>query len=148
MWVNMKYSLTKKVDKEALVELFMMLSDSLDEDIPDIIWQGSEFEVNINHPVLNCKIDYVSTKKGGEFAVTISWITPEAKKQKAKAAAEKTKERLEKGASKTKTTKVKKKETKPIELVSDEELWLEDEENWEVSADDGEWDSEDYDDEW
>ena len=145
----MKYSLTKKSDKEALVELFMMLSDSLDENIPDIIWQGSEFEVDIKQPELNCTIDYVSTKKGGEFSIKVSWITPEAKKQKAKAAAEKTKERLEKGAAKTKPLKTKKKETKPIELVSDEELWLDDEEEaWTASSDDGEWDSEDYDEEW
>jgi len=143
-----KYSLTKKADKEALAELFMMLSDSLDENIPDIIWQGSEFEVVINHPDLNCVIDYVSTKKGGEFSVKVSWITPEAKKQKAKEAAAKTKEKLEKGASKTKTSKTQKKEPKSIELVSDEELWLEDEESWDVSEDDGEWDSDDYDEEW
>jgi hypothetical protein len=144
----MKYSLTKKADKEALIELFMMLSDSLDENIPDIIWQGSEFEVDIKQPDLNCIIEYVSTKKGGEFSVKVSWITPEAKKQKAKEAAAKAKEKLEKGASKTKSTKGKKKETKPIELVSDEELWLEDEESWEVSGDDAEWDSEDYDEAW
>jgi len=149
MWVKMKYSLTKQADKEALVELFMMLSDSLDENIPDIIWLGSEFEVDFKQPNLKCAIDYISTKKGGEFTVKVSWITPEAKKQKAKAAAAKTKERLEKGASKTKTSKTKKKATKPIEMVSDDELWLEDEDSWEVpSDDDGEWDSQDYDDEW
>lgn len=144
----MKYSLTKHADKEALVELFMMLSDSLDEGIPDVIWQGSEFEVDLKQPDLKCTIDYISTKKGGEFSVKIRWITPEAKKQKAKESAAKTKERLEKGASKTKTTKTKKKETKSIEMVSDEELWLDDEEGFEVSSDDGEWDSSDYDDEW
>ncbi|MGC9780391.1 MAG: hypothetical protein HZR80_14180 [Candidatus Heimdallarchaeota archaeon] len=146
----MKYSLTKQVNKEALVELFMMLSDSLDESIPDIIWQGSEFEVDLKQNKLNCVIEYVSTKKGGEFAVKVSWITPAAKKQKAKEAAAKTKERLEKGASKTKSkkSKAKPKETKPIEMVSDAELWLEDEEKWELPSDAGEWDSEDYDDEW
>ncbi len=145
----MKYSLTKQADKEALVELFMMLSDSLDEGIPDVIWQGSEFEVDLKQPDLKCTIDYVSTKKGGEFAVKIRWITPEAKKQKAKESAAKTKERLEKGASKIKTTKTKKKKTKSIEMVSDEELWLDDEdEAFTTSSDDGEWDSSDYDDEW
>lgn len=145
----MKYSLTKQADKEALVELFMMLSDSLDEGIPDVIWQGSEFEVDLKQPNLKCTIDYISTKKGGEFAVKIRWITPEAKKQKAKESAAKTKERLEKGASKTKTPKTKKKKTKSIEMVSDEELWLDDEdEAFTASSDDGEWDSSDYDDEW
>jgi predicted transglutaminase-like cysteine proteinase len=146
----MKYSLTKKADKEALVELFMMLSDSLDENIPDIIWQGSEFEVDIKQPQLNCTIDYVSTKNGGEFSIKVSWITQEAKKQKAKETAEKTKEKLEKGETKTKSLKTTNKETKkPIELVSDEELWLDDEEEaWTASSDDGEWDSEDYDEEW
>ncbi|NPE07212.1 MAG: hypothetical protein GNW80_02930 [Asgard group archaeon] len=145
----MKYSLTKQADKEALVELFMMLSDSLDEGIPDIIWQGSEFEVDLKQPDLKCTIEYVSTKKGGEFAVKVRWITPEAKKQKAKESAAKTKERLEKGESKTKTTKTKKKGPKPIEMVSDEELWLDDEEEaFSTSSDDGEWDSSDYDDEW
>jgi len=144
----MKYSLTKQADKESLVELFMMLSDSLDEGIPDVIWQGSEFEVDLKQPELKCTIDYVSTKKGGEFAVKIRWITPEAKKQKAKESAAKTKERLEKGLSKTKT-KSKKKKTKSIEMVSDEELWLDDEEEaFKASSDDGEWDSSDYDDEW
>ncbi|MHA1586429.1 MAG: hypothetical protein ACTSUW_03730, partial [Candidatus Heimdallarchaeota archaeon] len=141
----MKYSLTKQADKESLVELFMMLSDSLDEGIPDVIWQGSEFEVDLKQPELKCTIDYVSTKKGGEFAVKIRWITPEAKKQKAKESAAKTKERLEKGLSKTKT-KSKKKKTKSIEMVSDEELWLDDEEEaFKASSDDGEWDSSDYD---
>ncbi len=145
----MKYSLTKQADKEALVELFMMLSDSLDEGIPDVIWQGSEFEVDLKQPNLKCNIDYVSTKKGGEFAVKIRWITPLAKKQKAKESAAKTKAKLEKGALKTKTTKAKKKVTKPIEMVSDEELWLDDEEEaFTASSDDGEWDSSDYDDEW
>ncbi|MHA1123242.1 MAG: hypothetical protein ACTSPC_10650 [Candidatus Heimdallarchaeota archaeon] len=144
----MKYSLTKQADKESLVELFMMLSDSLDEGIPDVNWQGSEFEVDLKQPALKCTIDYVSTKKGGEFAVKIRWITPEAKKQKAKESAAKTKERLEKGLSKTKT-KSKKKKTKSIEMVSDEELWLDDEEEaFKASSDDGEWDSSDYDDEW
>ncbi len=145
----MKYSLTKQADKEALVELFMMLSDSLDEGIPDVSWLGSEFEVDLKQPNLKCTIDYISTKKGGEFAVKIRWITPEAKKQKAKESAAKTKERLEKGASKTKTSKTKKKKTKSIEMVSDEELWLDDEEEaFKASSDDGEWDSSDYDDEW
>ncbi len=145
----MKYSLTKQADKEALVELFMMLSDSLDEGIPDVSWLGSEFEVDLKQPDLKCTIEYVSTKKGGEFAVKIRWITPLAKKQKAKESAAKTKERLEKGALKTKTSKTKKKETKPIEMVSDEELWLDDEdEAFTATSDDGEWDSSDYDDEW
>ena len=145
----MKYSLTKQADKEALVELFMMLSDSLDEGIPDVIWLGSVFEVDLKQPNLKCTIDYISTKKGGEFAVKIRWITPEAKKQKAKESAAKTKARLEKGASKTKTSKTKKKKTKSIEMVSDEELWLDDEEEaFKASSDDGEWDSSDYDDEW
>ena len=145
----MKYSLTKQADKEALVELFMMLSDSLDEGIPDVSWQGSEFEVDLKQPNLKCTIDYISTKKGGEFAVKIRWITPEAKKQKAKESAAKTKARLEKGASKTKTSKTKKKKSKSIEMVSDEELWLDDEEEaFKASSDDGEWDSSDYDDEW
>jgi hypothetical protein len=141
----MKYSLTKKANKEALVELFMMLSDSIDEDIPDIIWEGSEFEVDIKQPDVNCDIGYVSTKKGGEFSIKVSWITPAAVKAKEKEKLAKTKEKIEKtSGKKTKGTGKSQK----VELVDDEELWIEDEDSWNISSDDGEWDSEDYDDEW
>ena len=147
----MKYSLTKQVTKEALVELFMMLSDSFDENIPDILWENSEFEVKITEPNLKTKIDFISTKKGGEFTVNISWITDVAKKQMAKETEKKNKEKLAKGgaaaAKATPKSKAKKKVTKPVELVSDEELWS-DEEDWTVSGDDSDWDSEDYDDAW
>ncbi|MBN1327849.1 MAG: hypothetical protein JXA54_00115 [Candidatus Heimdallarchaeota archaeon] len=146
----MKYSLTKQVDKKALVELFIMLSDSIDESIPDIIWEGSEFEVDISQDTVKCDVDYISTKKGGEFKVMISWITPEAKKQKAEEAEKKTKERLAKeGVTvKTSSTKEKTEEDKPLEVVSDAELWSDEEENWDDGGDDAEWDSEDYDEEW
>ncbi|NHJ47431.1 MAG: hypothetical protein FK733_06570 [Asgard group archaeon] len=143
----MKYSLTKKVNKEALVELFMMLSDSIDEDIPDIIWEGSEFEVDIKQPNVNCLINYVAAKKGGEFNIKISWITPAAKKEKDKEKVAKTKEKIEK-TSGTKSSPKGAKKSQKVGMVDDEELWLEDEDNWEVSSDDGEWDSEDYDEEW
>ena len=144
----MKYSLKKQIKKPALVELFMMLSDSMDENIPDIVWEGSEFEVNINQENLICDIGYISTKKGGEFTLSISWITEAAKKAKEKEAAKKTKEKLE---GKTKAASSKKKSTpksvKPVGLSEDEDLWAE-EENWEISSDDEDWDNEDYDDEW
>ncbi|NHJ40087.1 MAG: hypothetical protein FK731_08645 [Asgard group archaeon] len=144
----MKYSLTKQTNKKSLVELFLMLSDSIDEEVPDIIWEGSEFEVVIDQPDVKCDINYVSTNKGGEFNIKVSWITTAAKKQKAKEAEKKAKEKIEKSKEKAGGTKPKPKAEKPVELVADEELWLEDEENWDVSADDPEWDSEDYDDEW
>jgi hypothetical protein len=143
----MKYSLTKQVDKKALVELFLMLSDSIDEDVPDVIWEGSEFEVIIKQPDIKCDINYVSTNKGGGFDIKLSWITPAAKKQKVKEAEKKAKEKLDK-SKKTAGTKPKTKSQKPVELVGDEELWNEDEENWALSAADEEWDSEDYDEEW
>ena len=108
--VEVKYSLKKQIKKQALVELFMMLSDSMDENIPDIVWEGSEFEVNINQDNLTCDIGYISTKKGGEFSISISWITEAAKKAKEKAAAEKTKEKL---AGKTKTASATKKKAAP-----------------------------------
>ena len=146
----MKYSLKKKTKKQALVELFMMLSDSMDENIPDIIWEGSEFEVDINQENIACDIGFISTKKGGEFTIKISWITDAAKKAKQKAAAAKTKERLE-GKTKAATSSKKKgsttKATKPVKLVQDEDIWAE-ETKWEVSDDDEDWDNEDYDDEW
>ncbi|HUT80104.1 MAG TPA: hypothetical protein VMZ29_02795 [Candidatus Bathyarchaeia archaeon] len=146
----MKYSLTKQVDKQALVELFIMLSDSIDESIPDIIWEGSEFEVDISQDAVKCAVDYISTKKGGEFKVSISWITPEAKKQKAEEAEKKTKERLAKEGVTVKAShaKAKTEEDKPLEVVSDEELWSDEEEAWDGGGDDAEWDSEDYDEEW
>jgi len=97
----MKFSLTKQVNKETLVELFMMLSDSIDENIPDIIWEGSEFEVDLKQDKVKCDINYISAKKGGEFSIAISWITPAAKKQKAAEAEKKARERLAKGAAKT-----------------------------------------------
>ena len=140
----MKYSLTKHVKKQELAELFLNLSDSIDENIPDIIWQGSEFEADIKQKDVSCDINYIATKKGGEFSIKISWITPAAKKKKAEEAAKKTKERLEKKTS-TKSSKVK--EDKPIEIVKDEDIWAE-EDDWEASSDDDDWDSEDYDDEW
>ena len=147
----MKYSLKKKTKKQALVELFMMLSDSMDENIPDIIWEGSEFEVDINQENIACDIGYISTKKGGEFTIKISWITDAAKKAKEKAAAAKTKERLE-GKTKAAATSSKKKSagskaTKPVKPVQDEDIWAE-ETKWEATDDDEDWDNEDYDDEW
>jgi hypothetical protein len=144
----MKYSLTKQVDKKALVELFLMLSDSIDEDVPDIIWEGSEFEVIIKQPDVKCDINYVSTNKGGGFDIKLSWITPAAKKQKVKEAEKKAKEKLDKSKKTAGTKQPKTKSSKPVELVGDEELWNEDEESWSLSADDEEWDSEDYDEEW
>ena len=150
MWVEVKYSLKKQVKKQALVELFMMLSDSMDENIPDILWEGSGFEVDINQENVACDIAYISTKKGGEFTIKIHWITESAKKAKQKAAAEKTKQRLE-GKTKTSASSKKKanatKTTKPVKVVQDEDLWAE-EENWEATSDDEDWDNSDYDDEW
>ena len=147
---KVKYSLKKQTKKPALVELFMMLSDSMDENIPDIIWEGSEFEVDIKQENITCDIGYISTKKGGEFTLKISWITPAAKKAKEKEAAKKTKEKLE-GKTKPDTSSKKKapapKAAKPVEVVEDEDLWAE-EESWNVSDDDEDWDNEDYDDEW
>ena len=145
----MKYSLKKQAKKQALVELFMMLSDSMDENIPDILWEGSEFEVDINQENIACDIDYISTKKGGEFTLKIRWITDAAKKAKQKAAAEKTKQQLE-GKTKTSASKKNKATTKtpkPVKVVKDEDLWAE-EANWEASDDDEDWDNSDYDDEW
>ncbi|MHA1125141.1 MAG: hypothetical protein ACTSO7_02355 [Candidatus Heimdallarchaeota archaeon] len=145
----MKYSLKKQAKKQALVELFMMLSDSMDENIPDIIWEGSEFEVDINQENVTCDIAYISTKKGGEFSVKISWITIAAKKAKQQAAAAKTKERLE-GKTKAAAASSKKKTpapktAKPVK-IEDEDIWAE-ETKWEASDDD-DWDNEDFDDEW
>lgn len=148
----MKYSLKKRIKKPALVELFMMLSDSMDENIPDIVWEGAEFEVDITQENLVCDIGYISAKKGGEFSIKISWITEAAKKAKEKAATEKTKERLS-GKTKAEALAAAKKKTpasktnKPVEIVKDEELWAE-EETWTASDDDDDWDNEDYDEEW
>jgi len=144
----MKYSLTKQVDKKALVELFMILSDSLDEGIPDIVWEGSEFEVTIKQQKLKTDINYISTKKGGEFMIKISWITPAAKKAKVEETKKKTKARIEKGQAVAKSSASRTKSTsQPLEIISDEDLWLE-EESWEAEADDIDWDSDDFDDEW
>ena len=142
----MKYSLTKQVDKKALVELFLNLSDSFDEDIPDIVWEGSEFEVTIKQKKVKTDINYISTKKGGEFTIKISWITPAAKKAKVEESKKKTKAKIEKGQAVAKSAKAK-ATPQPLELVSDEALWIE-EESWEVEDDDIDWDSEDFDDEW
>ena len=145
----MKYSLTKHVKKQELVELFLNLSDSFDENVPDVIWAGSEFEVNIDQDDVSCDIGFISTKQGGEFSIKISWITQAAKKKKAEEAAAKTKERLEKktpATTKTKTAKPK-SAPKPVEVLEDEDLWSE-EEHWDPSDDDDDWDSEDFDDEW
>ena len=144
-WVEVKYSLTKHVKKHELAELFLNLSDSIDEDIPDVIWQGSEFEADIKQKDVSCDINYISTKKGGEFTIKISWITPAAKKKKAEEAAAKTKEKLEKKSPSKTPAKEKKEE--PIEIVHEEDIWSE-EDDWEASSDDDDWDSEDYDDEW
>ena len=144
----MKYSLTKNVKKKELVELFMNLSDSFDEDVPDVIWAGSEFEVNINQDDVSCDIGFISTKKGGEFSIKVSWITPAAKKKKAEEAAAKTKEKLEKKTPTTKTKASKTKATpKPVDVLDDEDLWVE-EEQWDPTEDDEEWEDEDFDDEW
>ncbi|MHA1154921.1 MAG: hypothetical protein ACTSQK_02335 [Candidatus Heimdallarchaeota archaeon] len=140
----MKYSLSKRAKKQELAELFLNLSDSIEDEVPDVIWKASEFEVDIKQQNINCDINYISTKKGGEFTIKISWITPAAKKKKAAEAAAKTKERLEKKtASKTDA----KDKNKPIEIVKEEDIWAE-EETWEASSDDDDWDNSDYDDEW
>jgi len=139
-----KYSLSKRAKKQELAELFLNLSDSIEDEVPDVIWKASEFEVDIKQQNVNCDINYIATKKGGEFTIKISWITPAAKKKKAAEAAAKTKERLEKKtASKTDT----KDKNKPIEIVKEEDIWAE-EETWEASSDDDDWDNSDYDDEW
>ncbi len=141
----MKYSLTKRVKKQELAELFLNLSDSIEDDVPDIIWQGSEFDADIKQQNVSCNINYISTKKGGEFIIKISWITPAAKKKKAAEAAAKTKERLEK---KTATKTSTKDKDQPIKIVQKEDIWAE-EETWEASSDDDDdWDNSDYDDEW
>lgn len=141
----MKYSLTKHVKKQELAELFLNLSDSIEENIPDVIWQGSEFEADIKQENVSCNINYISTKKGGEFTIKISWITTAAKKKKAAEAAAKTKERLEKKTKAKGSTKEKKNQ--PIKIVQEEDIWAE-EETWEASSDDDDWDNSDYDDEW
>lgn len=143
----MKYSLTKHVKKRELVELFLNLSDSFDENIPDVIWAGSEFEVNIPEDDVSCDISYVSTKKGGEFAVKVSWITKAGKKELEKEALEKSKQKLEKARETRKKTSGKKGSPKPVELASDEEIWAEDG-GWELSSEDEDWEDEDFDDEW
>lgn len=142
----MKYSLTKRVKKQELAELFLNLSDSIEEDIPNVIWQGSEFEADIKQQNVSCNINYISTKKGGEFIIKISWITPAAKKKKAAEAAAKTKERLEK---KTASKANAKDKDQPIKIVQDDDIWSEDgDDTWEASSDDDDWDNSDYDDEW
>ncbi|HUU79045.1 MAG TPA: hypothetical protein VMX55_11925 [candidate division Zixibacteria bacterium] len=145
----MKYSLTKHIKKQELVELFLNLSDSFDENVPDVIWAGSEFEVNIDQDDVSCDIGFISTKQGGEFSIKVTWITPAAKKKKADEAAAKTKERLEKKTPTT-TTKTKsaksKSAPKPVEVVEDEDLWSE-EEQWDPSEDDDDFED-DFDDEW
>ncbi|NHJ06073.1 MAG: hypothetical protein EAX90_14700 [Candidatus Heimdallarchaeota archaeon] len=147
----MKYSLTKHIKKQELVELFLNLSDSFDENVPDVIWAGSEFEVNIDQDDVSCDIGFISTKQGGEFSIKVTWITPAAKKKKADEAAAKTKERLEKKTPATTTSKTKtaksKSAPKPVEVLEDEDLWTE-EEQWDPSDEDDDWDSEDFDDEW
>jgi hypothetical protein len=142
----MKYTLTKKVPKKALAELFLMLSDSIDENVPDIIWEGLEFEVDLKQSEINCEIKYGSSKQGGEFSIKVGWITPAAVKEKEKEKAKETKKKLEKiekgkESKKTATSKAK-------SVDEDEELWLEEEEDWGFTSSDGEWDNEDYDDEW
>ncbi len=140
----MKYSLTKRAKKQELAELFLNLSDSIEDEVPDVIWKASEFEVDIKQQNVNCDINYIATKKGGEFTIKISWVTPAAKKKKAAEAAAKTKERLEKKI--TSKTGGKDKE-EPIKIVKEEDIWAE-EETWEATSDDDDWDNSDYDDEW
>ncbi len=142
----MKYSLTKQVDKKALVELFLNLSDSFDEGIPDVVWEGSEFEVAIKQKKVKTDINYISTKKGGEFTIKISWITSEAKKAKVEESKKRTKAKIEKGQAVAKSGKAK-AIPQPLEIISDEDLWLE-EESWEVEDEDIDWDSDDFDEEW
>ncbi len=142
----MKYSLTKRVKKQELAELFLNLSDSIEDDVPDVIWQGSEFAADIKQQNVSCNINYISTKKGGEFIIKISWITPAAKKKKAAEAAAKTKERLEKKTATAKTGTNDKDQ--PIKIVQNDDIWAEGEETWEASSDDDDWDNSDYDDEW
>ena len=149
--MKVKYSLTKHVKKQELVELFLNLSDSFDENIPDIIWGPSEFEVDIPEEDVVCDINYISTKKGGEFSVKISWITATGKKEKVKEIEEKTKEKIQKvSTEKGKTTKSKPVKTKKVSspgVETDDELWSEDDEDWDIE-DEEEFDSEDFDDEW
>ena len=160
----MKYSIAKQVKREALTELFEILSDSIDEGIPDIIWQGLEFELNINQEDILCDIDYHATKKGGEFLIKISWKLPEAKKKST------TKKKGARGAAPASKTESKEdiKKKKRAELLekaskstgadpSPEGVTLiepeEEEEDWfpvTTWNDDEEldWDDEDYEDEW
>lgn len=146
MLIKVKYSLTKHVKKRELVELFLNLSDSFDENVPDVIWAGSEFEVDINQDDVSCDINYISTKKGGEFSIKLVWITPTGKKEKTKETLEKTKEKIEKVSdTKEKSSKPKEKEEK-LEVVGEEDIWGE-EDNWDADEDD-DWDTEDFDDEW
>ena len=140
----MKYSFAKLVNKKELAELFLMLSDSIEESIPDIAWEGAEFEFDIPQIDINCDVKGISTKKGGEFTLKLGWITLEAKKEKEKEAIEKTKEKLKKGeaAAKGATTPIgmKKKKVADAEVAETEvekDTWEdEDEENFDASEED------------
>ncbi|MBD3192036.1 MAG: hypothetical protein GF308_15420 [Candidatus Heimdallarchaeota archaeon] len=144
----MKYSLTKHIKRENLVELFQMLSDSIDEEIPDIIWQGSEFEVDIPQKEVACKIDYIGTKKGGEFSLKIIWQDPsmeEKKPKKLSPKAAKRRQLLEKAASATEDAL----EDVGVKFVEEEEDWMLDDEFWEGRSEVDEWDEDDFEeDEW
>ncbi|MEA2070266.1 MAG: hypothetical protein U9O98_03155 [Asgard group archaeon] len=138
----MKYSLSKKVKKQSLVELFLMLSDSLDEEIPDIVWEGSDFEVDIKQENVTCDISYISTKKGGEFTVKVSWLTPAGKKEKKAEMNQKSKERI-----KEKKAKVAGR-SKSKGYVEEEDIWYEEESELDILDNEDEWLEEDYGDEW
>jgi hypothetical protein len=119
----------------------MMLSDSFDENIPDIIWQGSEFEVEIKEKEVNCNIEYISTKEGGEFTIKIGWITKEGMKKMEE-------EEAKKAKSKKKAVASKKGKKTGVEFVEEEDIWAEHDE-WDLDdVTDDDWEDSDFDDEW
>lgn len=130
------------------MELFQMLSDSIDEEIPDIIWQGSEFEVDIPLKDVVCKIDYLGTKKGGEFSLKILWQDPSAKEPEAKELSPKAAKRrqlLEKAASPTEDAL----EDVGVKFVEEEEDWMLEDEFWEERTVVDDWEEDDFEeDEW
>ena len=145
----MKYSLTKQVNREALVELFEILSDSIDEDIPDIIWQGSEFEVKIGSKDVRCEIVYHSIKSGGEFTIKIGWKSSTAKKKPSSKKKSKDSKKKEEAIKSKTTSKTVPEKPTGVEFVEEEEDWLLDEGGWqEEEEEDFDWDDDDYEDEW
>jgi hypothetical protein len=140
----MKYSLTKHVEKEALSELFEILSDSFMEEIPDVIWAGSAFEVKIPAKDVHCRINFINTKKGGEFTIKITWLGPDAEEE------EEDNKRIKKLLKKTGETQIIEPEEEGDEGIT----YVEQEEVWPEEADDfsfkppEEWDDSDYEDDW